>query len=425
MSLIRRGKVIAFVLLGISAFGIDAWAQGVVDTMRLALTPPDSVYVKRDGARIVVGWYPPLDSLGSITGSQDFKNWYGPDPGVSHVDVIGSYTGTVDQTLKVGRVALALVTVDTIGAGGEASIPMYAQLRDRNDLYYGVFNVGRGSYSPGTPIPITLIGQGGGDTLALGISLVFGAGIVDSTIAGEPPSFEIDLQTYEGFHVWRGLSPLPSHMVVISELSRDDAFVGIEEDSLYFMEWPKKDSRGRLYYEYIDETVFAGFTYHYAVTCFDRGYFKGGVEFNKKDNLICDEDPEHPATPGHPVRCEDASRVITMTVDAGDTGMMGRIFAVPNPFRTGTSAETSPFYHNFPDGSIKFFNIPREAYLKIFTVSGDLVWETHHSSSTGEDGIITWNVKNKRGQEVGSGVYIYRCEGSDGSGMYGRIVVIR
>jgi hypothetical protein len=50
----------------------------------------------------------------------------------------------------------------------------------------------------------------------------------------------------------------------------------------------------------------------------------------------------------------------------------------------------------------------------------------HHSSPTGEDGIISWDVKNQRDEDVGSGVYLYRCKNSaDGSDMYGRIVVIR
>ncbi|HVO77029.1 MAG TPA: hypothetical protein VMT60_03505, partial [Candidatus Bathyarchaeia archaeon] len=138
-----------------------------------------------------------------------------------------------------------------------------------------------------------------------------------------------------------------------------------------------------------------------------------------------DEDVQHPATPGNPVPCENVAKVITMTVDAG-TGPLKSIFAVPNPYRTGTSAETTPFYHNFPDGSIKFFNVPKEADIKVYTVSGDLVWQGHHNSPNGEDGVVSWDVKNKHGQPVGSGVYIYHIKNSaNGDGMYGRIVVIR
>lgn len=426
MSLIRRGTIVFLVLLGMSAFYIDARAQSaIIDTMRLALSPPDSVYVKRAGAKIVIGWYPPVGDHAAITGSRDWTNWRGPDPGISAVGFSGRYSGTIDRTVKIGRVVLGTVGVDTIGVGGEPSIKMFAETQDRFDTYYKQFDVGRNSYTPGTSLPLTLIGLQTGDTLALGIGVAFGAGLIDTTASGGPAFFEIDLQTYEGFHIWRGLSPLPSHMIVIEELSRLDAYTGIVDDSLYFSQWPKKDAGGKPYYEFIDNNAYVGFTYYYFVTCFDRGYFKGKNEHNKQDNFICDEDLEHPVTPGHPVACESVAKVITMTVDSG-AGPMKDIYAVPNPYRTGTSADISPFYHNFPDGGIRFFHVPKEADIKIFTVAGDIVWESHHSNPTGEDGVVTWDVKNKHGQDVGSGVYIFRCKNSaDGSDMYGRIVVIR
>jgi hypothetical protein len=420
VSLIRRGAACIIVFIGISAVCGDARPQSAVDTMRLNIVPPDSVYVMRDGQNVVVGWYPPIVS--SVTGSRFWGNWRGPDPNISQVQIIGTYPGTIDRTLKVGKIVLTKVTVDTIGV--EPSIRMYAELRDRFDTYYKEFNLGTDYYTPGNPIPLTLVGLANGDTLKLGISMSFSAGIVDSTYAGAPASFEIDLQTFEGFHVWRGLSPMPTHMTVVTELSRDAAYLGVRDDSLYFREWPKIDARGRQYYEWVDQNAYPGFTYYYIVTCFDRGYFRGMTEFNKRDNFICDEDLANPRDPDHPVPCEDVAKIITMTVSAGTD--MRLVFAVPNPYRTGTSAETHPFYHNYPDGSIKFFNVPKDAEIKIYTVSGDLVWESHHNSPTGENGIISWDVKNKHGQDVGSGVYLYRCENSaDGSDAYGRIVVIR
>jgi hypothetical protein len=408
-----------------SAFYIDALAQSAVDTVRFALGPPDSVYVQRAAGQIVVGWYPPTGIHASVVGSLDWTSWRGPDPGISAVTLSGAYSGIIDRTVKIGKVVIGTVGVDTIGAGGESSIRMFAETTDRFDTYYKEFDVGRNFYTAGTSIPLTLIGLQGGDTLALGIDVSFGAGLIDTTATGGPAFFEVDLQTYGGFHVWRGLSPLPSHMTVIKELSRDDAYMGIVNDSLYFNEWPKKDARGRPYYEFVDENAFVGFTYYYFVTCFDQGYFKGKTLFNKQDNFICDEDLQHPATAGHPVACESVAKIITMMVDAG-SGPMKEIFAVPNPYRSGTSANTTPFYHNFPDGSIKFFHVPKEADIRIFTVAGDLVWEAHHSDPSGKNGVVTWDVKNKHGQEVGSGVYIYRFKNTtEGTDMYGRIVVIR
>ncbi len=421
MSPIRRGMILMLAFIGISGVCAEAMAQSAVDTMMLNIVPPDSVYVRRDGSHVIVGWYPPAPGVGTITGSRHWTNWQGPDPNISQVTITGLYEGTVDRTLKVGREVLTKVTVDTIGV--EPSIKMYAELRDRFDTYSMIFNLGL-SYTPGTPIPVDLIGIATGDTLKLGISLAFSAGIVDSTFSGGPASFEVDLQTLEGFHVWRGLSPMPSHMVVITELSRDAAFIGVEYDSLYFHDWPQRDAQGREYFEFVDANAYPGFTYYYIVTCFDRGYFKGMTLFNKQDNFICDEDLANPADPDNPVPCEEVAKVITVTVDAGTD--MQLVYAVPNPYRTGTTAETHPFYHNYPDNSIKFFNVPKEADIKIYTVAGDLVWEAHHSSPTGDDGIIIWNVKNKNGQEVNSGVYVYRCENSaDGSEQYGKIIVIR
>lgn len=434
MSLIRRGIAFVLMLLAISAICIDARAQtqSGVDTMKLNIVPPDSVYLRRDGRNIVIGWYPPgalIDTVtSSITGSRHWNNWVGPNEDITVVTISGTYNGTIDRTVKIGRVPpVNKVTVDTIGV--EPSIPMFAELRDRFDTYYREFDLGTSHYTPGARVPINLIGLESGDTLKLGISLAFSEGIVDTIPSGPgliqgPAFFSVDLQTLEGFHVWRGLSPMPSHMSVITELSRDAAYLGVRHDSLYFREWPKMDALGKPYYEFIDENAFPGFTYYYIVSCFDRGYFRGMTEFNKRDNFICDEDLSNPADPDNPVPCEGVGKIIMMTVSAGTD--MRAIYAVPNPYRTGTSAETHPFYHNYPDGCIKFFNVPKEADIKIYTVSGDLVWQSHHSSPSGEEGIISWDVKNERDEEVGSGVYLYRCKNSsDGSDAYGKIVVIR
>ncbi len=417
MSLIRRGTVCLLVLLGLFGLGAESMAQSAVDTMALNLVPPDSVYLRRDGGNVVVGWYPPPPGVGTITGSRNWTSWWGPDPNISEVTIAGQYEGAIDRTLKVERSVLTSVTVDTVGV--EPSIKMLATVRDRYETYSKEFNLGALHYTPGTLIPFNLIGEETGDTLKLGISLAFSEGIVDSTFLGGPASFEIDLQTIEGFHIWRGLSPLPSQMAVITELSRDAAFIGVEYDSVYFREWPKRDAQGRVYYEFDDTNAYPGVTYYYHVSCFDRGYFSGMTLFNKTDNWICDEELQDPA-----VTCADVAHIITVTVDAGTD--MALVYAVPNPYRTGTTAETQPYYHNYPDGSIKFFNVPKEADIKIYTVAGDLVWEAHHSSPSGENGIISWDVKNKKGQDVSSGVYVYRCQNSaDGSDQYGKIIVIR
>jgi len=420
----KAAKVVflVFIALGMCTNGN---AQTVIDTVGLDLHAPDSVYVEFNGNRLTIGWYPPPDSLTAAVGSKFLSNWFSNDPEIAPVDIFGVYPGDIDRTLRVEKQD---VRRDTVGY--EPSIRMVAEIVDKHDNYRMRFDIGSLVYSPGDTIRLTLVGEDTGDTLRTGVCLVFHEGAVDTSLIGGPAYFEVDLQTFEGFHIWRGLSPYPSEMTVIEDLSREDAFRGVDVDSLYFLEWPRLDGQGRPYFEWVDENVFVGFTYYYHVTSYDRGYFKGQFLYNKTDNFICDEecttdpvgDPDLPDC-AVAVDCEDVATMITISVAPQDD--MQKVYAVPNPYRTGTSAETSPYYHNFPDNSIKFYNMPDEADLKIYTVAGDLVWETHHSSSDGTAGVVTWDVQNKHGQQAGSGVYIYKVESDTGDSMYGRIVIIR
>jgi hypothetical protein len=421
----KAAKVAFFVFLAIGLTS-SGNAQSVIDPVSLDLHPPDSVYVDFSGNRLTIGWYPPHDTLASAVGSKFLSNWYSNDPEIAQVDIIGIYPGDIDRTLRVEK---EVVRRDTVGY--EASIRMVAEIVDKNDNYRMRFDIGSDDYSPGDTIRLRLVGQENtSDTLETGVSLVFHEGVVDTSLLGGPAYFEVDMQAFEGFHIWRGLSPYPTEMIVIEDLSREDAFRGVDLDSIYFEEWPKLDGQGRPYYEWVDENVFVGFTYYYHVTTYDRGYFKGQFLYNKIDNFVCDEecttDPvSNPDLPDCAVAvdCEDVAIMITISVPPQSD--VKKIYAVPNPYRTGTSAVTSPYYHNFPDNSIKFYNMPEEADLKIYTVAGDLVWETHHSSLDGMGGVVTWFTNNKHGQQVGSGVYIYKVESDSGDTMYGRIIVIR
>jgi len=435
----KAAKVVFLVFLSLGMFSTGN-AQTVIDTVGLDLHAPDSVYVEFRGNQLIIGWYPPHDSLASAIGSKFLTNWYSNDPEIAQVDIFGVYPGFVDRTLRVEKEA---VRRDTVGY--EPSIRMVAEVVDRYDNYRMRFDIGSGGYSPGDTIILQLVGEETGAPLETGVRLVFHEGAVDTSLLGGPAYFEVDLQTFEGFHVWRGLTPYPwlpdphspdSVMTIIKDHSKEDAFRGKVdlEDPFYFHQWPKIDGQGRSYYEWEDKNVFVGFTYYYHVTMYDRGYFKGQFLYNKIDNFICDpvccdEECEEKGNPDSlilcaaAVDCEDVATMVTISVPTQSD--MQKIYAVPNPYRTGTSAETSPYYHNFPDNSIKFYHVPSEADLKIYTVAGDLVWETHHSSLDGTGGVVTWDTKNKHGQPAGSGVYIYKFESDSGDAMYGRIVIIR
>jgi hypothetical protein len=165
---------------------------------------------------------------------------------------------------------------------------------------------------------------------------------------------------------------------------------------------------------WFDCNVFNGFTYYYTVTTFDRGYnpVSGSQGLNKFDNC-------QPAE-GEPYPCPD--EMVSVSLNVIPQNNLGKIYAVPNPYRTGGSVFTTPNYHNFPDNMIRFVNVPPNCSLKIYTVSGDLVWEVENREGLGN---IEWDARNQRGEDVASGVYVYKIEDLSGNRVYGRLVVIR
>ena len=73
---------------------------------------------------------------------------------------------------------------------------------------------------------------------------------------------------------------------------------------------------------------------------------------------------------------------------------------VPNPYRG--NAPWDPTGQN----RIEFRGLPPVAEIRIYTAAGDLMRVLNHSSST--SGAAVWDLKNQDGQEVTSGIYLYR-----------------
>ncbi len=98
------------------------------------------------------------------------------------------------------------------------------------------------------------------------------------------------------------------------------------------------------------------------------------------------------------------------------------VLVVPNPYRAREEWDL-PGTHG-----IHFVNLPERATIKIYTVAGDLVRKLEHfgldpASHTSRD-FEVWDLKNARGQDVASGIYMYRVE-SDLFAFQSRFIVIR
>lgn len=448
--LLIRGLVYFVIMFVVCS---PAKVQAQVDSVSMVPLSPESLHVERQERKIKIRWYPVADSLINVIGPANFNNWwYGHDETERvEVEFFGEYIGMIDRTVH-----FSLTSLGTFEIGVSPSVRIRMETRDKfwtfNETYnehevvYETFsktiNIGT-SYNYGDTIPLELRSEATAEILDLGVSVYFNDGLVDTTDMGNTASFRIDLQTYDGFRIWRnrvtngepGKFPSQEEMVSIGEITREQfhKYIKIAKEDFipprrremwrYFTDngeypaYPRKDNSGRLYYEWIDDNVFPGFKYFYSITCYDRHYNeeREPITFDTAESFVCDNDS---------IPCSETMESIWMTVDAQDN--MELVYAVPNPLRTGTSAETAPYYHNYGDGNyVRFHNVPTQAEVWVFTVSGDLVWEGRNDNTDGTDGVVTWDARNMEGVQVCSGIYLYRVKNTNGEDHYGKIIVIR
>ena len=97
---------------------------------------------------------------------------------------------------------------------------------------------------------------------------------------------------------------------------------------------------------------------------------------------------------------------------------MQRIHTVPDPYYVSNALET-----NANNKVLNFVNLPAQAIVRIYSVSGVLVNVLTHNDPTG-GGLLTWNLRNRNNQFVASGVYFYHVEAPDGKTKIGRFTVV-
>jgi hypothetical protein len=112
------------------------------------------------------------------------------------------------------------------------------------------------------------------------------------------------------------------------------------------------------------------------------------------------------------------ANIVSAEVEAtpGPSPNLESVAVVPNPYRA-TEAWDSPTGHE-----VHFINLPSQAKIKIYSVAGDLVAELEHNDPVRD--FERWNLKNRYGQDVASGIYVYRVESATLSFQH-RFVVIR
>lgn len=113
-----------------------------------------------------------------------------------------------------------------------------------------------------------------------------------------------------------------------------------------------------------------------------------------------------------------ARNITEVPVEAtpGPTPNLQTVSVVPNPFRAREAWDLAG------GNEVHFINLPSSAKIRIYSSAGDLVRELEHNDTVRDFAI--WDLKNASGEDVSSGIYVYRVE----SGVFtaqNRFVVIR
>jgi hypothetical protein len=432
----RRGVAVAAALLVSIAFTAHASAATGLTPQAPTNVRVESVYDAGQKHFInFIKWRESPDSVSTFVHQPDTTGWL-RESSVSESSVPGArgaYSGDIDRTVDFRAIAGGTVGQDSITIS-------YAIRREE---YYSDRLVLQPSYVPNTWIPLTFKDQRTLTRVDFGLQIRFSAGHVDTQ-----GGFILGLEDFEGYHVWRGIESDGSDLEVIGEVSKEEAFKGQGTggsiaDSVYFYDivptlrrvphqpWfspygtieclgtridlPLKSDQ--LFW--FDCDAANGFTYYYAVTSFDRGYnpSSGQQGLVKIDNCTVEQDD-----PDNPVPYECMDQLVAVTMQSTPQNDLYNVYAVPNPFRSGSSRLTSDNYHNYPDEFIRFVNVPADCTIQVYTVAGDLVWR---HTQQGGGGNIEWDTKNESEQPVASGVYVYRLEAPSGDSVYGRITIIR
>lgn len=105
--------------------------------------------------------------------------------------------------------------------------------------------------------------------------------------------------------------------------------------------------------------------------------------------------------------------------DAGED-LLDEIIVVPNPYVAATIAEQRPFLSGRGEQRIEFRNLPNNASLRIYTVSGVFVRELQS-----EDGLAVWDLQSKDGLEVAYGLYFYHVKAAGIGEKTGKFAIIK
>ncbi len=113
--------------------------------------------------------------------------------------------------------------------------------------------------------------------------------------------------------------------------------------------------------------------------------------------------------------------VVNVTAPAtivADQADLSKVHTVPDPYYAVSQFELGP-----SSKELHFINLPAKATIRIYSMSGVLVDILNHDNVSGS-GQEPWDLRNRSGQFVASGVYFYHLSTPDGKTAIGKFTVI-
>jgi hypothetical protein len=175
-------------------------------------------------------------------------------------------------------------------------------------------------------------------------------------------------------------------------------------------------------YRYVDDDVHNGLPYWYAVTAFDDG---------SAEKTVNQATGEVDSIPRYGSYSQAMQVVYPRSTPARVTGL-ARV--VPNPYpgmsenakESGRAIGDMAEYDRDPSGRrVRFVNLPRRSMVRIYSLSGDLVWSRYFEDPTDPTGEPPgWNLVSRNDQEIVGGIYLMHVESPEGE-QINKFVIVR
>ena len=94
---------------------------------------------------------------------------------------------------------------------------------------------------------------------------------------------------------------------------------------------------------------------------------------------------------------------------------LDEITVVPNPYIVDSK---------YNDAVIKFYHLPDQCTISIYTITGELVTILNHGPGSIKSS-LSWNLKNTYGKDVAPGLYIYKVETESGLTKVNKFAIVR